>query len=102
MNWRRELLERILILCLIVAGGLFRGLAYGDLRLSVGNSETPSYIGASKAPLFSWQSFAGKRLFTTNLVYKLANDPKVCKLKVVSYPASGAEVNPAIQPCFAN
>jgi len=101
-----ELLKRytttILILLIILATVSFRIFAYGDLRLSVGYADTPSYIESAAEPLFSWKLFAGKRLFTTNLIYKLANDPVQCPLLVMSNPALGIEVDRIIQPCFEN
>ncbi|MGZ6316406.1 MAG: hypothetical protein ACXWNQ_04030 [Anaerolineales bacterium] len=102
MNKRRAAVQNAAILGIILVGGLIRVFAYGDLRLSIGNGETRSYISSSISPLFSWQSFAGKRLFTTNLIYKLANNLRVCKLMAISYPAGGLQVAPALQPCFGN
>ena len=102
MNKRHAVVQNAAILGIILIGGLIRGFAYGDLRLSIGNGETRSYVSSSIAPLFSWQSFAGKRLFTTNLIYKLANNLRLCKLTAISYPAGGLQVTPALQPCFGN
>jgi hypothetical protein len=64
--------------------------------------ETPSYIESSRAPLFSWDIFAGKRLFTTNLIFKMANNESECPLAEVSSPADGVENLRKIQPCFDN
>ena len=85
---RWDLLSAAAII-VVLAG--FRLTAYGDVRYSVGNGETMSYIESSRAPAFSWQSFAGKRLFTTNLIYKLANDPERCPLTAISNPADEAQ-----------
>ncbi|HEY5983835.1 MAG TPA: hypothetical protein VIU38_10215 [Anaerolineales bacterium] len=94
---RWDLLSAAAII-VVLAG--FRLTAYGDVRYSVGNGETMSYIESSRAPAFSWQSFAGRRLFTTNLIYKLANDPERCPLTAVSNPAEGKEVPVILQACF--
>ena len=92
----------ILVLILILVAISFRVFSYGDLRLSVGYADTPGYIESAAEPFFSWKLFAGKRLFTTNLIYKLANDPAQCPLLVMSNPAQGVEVERIIQPCFHN
>jgi hypothetical protein len=90
----------LVILLILVAGAFLRANWYGDLRLSISNDETDSYISSSKAPLLSWDIFAGKRLFTTNIIYKLANDAKNCPITAFSMPASGLEEFRANQPCF--
>jgi hypothetical protein len=100
MKFLRERSTSLLILGLLLVGTALRTFMYGDLRLSVGNAETGSYIASSVPPLFSWESFAGSRLFTTNLLYKLANNAARCQLTAISSPAEGREVQPALQPCF--
>jgi hypothetical protein len=44
---------------------------YGDLRLSVANNDTASYAQGADLNPFSWQGFTSRRLFTTNLLYRL-------------------------------
>ena len=73
---------------------------YGDLRLSIANGETHSYISASRAPLFSWKIFTGERMFTTSVLYKLANDTVACPSVAYSFPSSGTETPREISPCF--
>lgn len=90
----------MLIFIIAIAGIWARINAYGDFRLSVGMSDTPSYINASRANLFSPQIFTGGRLFTTNLLYKVANDSHQCPLTVLSNPSLGVELSREIQPCF--
>lgn len=93
-------ISNVLVVILILAGGaVLRSFMYGDLRLSIGTRDTISYISSSRAPLFSWGMFTGPRLFTTNLVYKMANG-EGCELTAVSKPAEEAEEFRAIQPCF--
>lgn len=90
----------IIILIVLAMGIWFRATAYGDLRLSAGMSDTPSYINSSRADIFSSQMFSGERLFTTNLLYKFANDPSHCPLTVIGNPSVGVEVPRALQACF--
>lgn len=90
----------LVILLILLTGAWLRADWYGDLRFSVANAETDSYINGSQAPLFSWKIFAGQRLFTTNLIYKLANDEAACPITVYSTPGTGNTVQRGIQPCF--
>ena len=96
----REKWLTITILSLLGMGIWIRVLSYGDMRLSVGMNDTPSYIDSSNAPLFTWNMFTGQRLFTTNLLYKLADNPQECKLTNISLPTKGAVLK--LQPCFEN
>ncbi len=90
-----------LIILLIFAAGIYtRANWYGDLRLSTANAETDSYISASRASIFSWKIFAGQRLFTTNLIYKMANDAANCPIISFGKPGIGEESERAVQPCF--
>lgn len=90
-------LAALLILALLAGG---RSHWYGDLRLSIGNGETDSYVRSSRVPAYSWKIFAGERLFTTNLLYKLANNPDQCSKIAYSFPSSGSEQPREIVPCF--
>ncbi|HLO30813.1 MAG TPA: hypothetical protein VK249_16835 [Anaerolineales bacterium] len=92
----------VAIFCLLALGAWLRVSLYGDLNLSIGNPDTRSYVEASSAPAFSMEAFTGRRLFTTNILYKLANDSQTCPLLAVSTPAEGSEGYRAIQPCFNN
>lgn len=90
-----------LVILLVFAAGIYiRASWYGDLRLSTANAETDSYISASRASIFSWKIFAGQRLFTTNLIYKVANDSANCPVTSYGKPGIGEEVERAVQPCF--
>lgn len=100
MTFIKEKWVNLVLLCLLALGAWLRASLYGDLNLSVGNPDTPSYIEASTASIFSAEIFTGRRLFTTNVLYKLVNDPHKCPLEVISYPAEGNEADRAIQPCF--
>jgi hypothetical protein len=101
MKYTKKNYVTILILIILTAGAWMRAVSYGDLRLSVANAETGSYISASRASIFSWKIFAGQRLFTTNLIYKVANNEDACPVTAYSAPALGQTVLREIQPCFA-
>jgi len=88
------------VIAILLLGGYFRFVAYWDFGLSVANPETLSYIESSRARIFSWDIFAGRRLFTTNLLYKLANDADKCPIPPYSAPAIGEERPREIHPCF--
>ena len=89
-----------LLVWVILAGMIFiRLTSYGDFSLSVANGDTASYIKSGDAPLFSKDMLTRSRLFTTNLLYYLA-DVQNCELEVVSYPAVQTETYRGIQPCF--
>ena len=81
-------------------GALIRLSVYGDIHLSVGDRDTMGYVYSSQPPLFSWESFTGRRLFTTNLIYKLATNEQKCNIGTISVPAIGQETNRQILPCF--
>lgn len=76
-----------------------RAVGYGDLRLSVATIDTESYITSARNPLLSWQGFSGRRLFTTNLLFKLSTKAE-CPAPVPSNPFHGQEREREILPCF--
>jgi hypothetical protein len=89
-----------LLIWVILAGMiLVRLTSYEDLNLSVANADTASYIQGGAEPLFSKDMFTKNRLFTTNLLYYLAEVQK-CEIQAISYPAIRTETYRAIQPCF--
>ena len=100
MTWIKANAMNIILIGILAAGAWFRLVWYGDLRSSISTAETYSYITSSRAPLFSWKIFAGKRLFSTNLIFKLANDEQSCPLAPFSNPALGAEGFRENRPCF--
>lgn len=100
MNFIKRNSTSLLILLMLLVGAWLRVAAYGDLRLSIANAETYSYVEGSRAPLFSWKIFAGQRLFTTNLIYKTANDADACPVTAYSAPALGGNTLRQNQPCF--
>jgi hypothetical protein len=78
---------------------LIRLTSYGDFKLSVAIGDTESYIQGGSTQLFIKDLFTKNRLFTTNLLYYLAN-VQGCKIQAISYPAVGTEMYRAHQSCF--
>lgn len=100
MKFLKNNFSYLLILLIFALGIYIRASWYGDLRLSTANAETDSYVSSSRASIFSWKILAGQRLFTTNLIYKLANDAKACHITSFGKPGIGEEAEREIQPCF--
>ncbi|NWF63210.1 MAG: hypothetical protein HXY38_02790 [Chloroflexi bacterium] len=60
------------IVLLILAGWVgFRLYAYGNPLLSIAGNDTITFIEGSQVPLFSVEMMTGRRLLTTNLIYKI-------------------------------
>jgi hypothetical protein len=59
------------VLILIAVFSILRMKFYGDPALSIAGNDTLSYVDSSQAPLFSAEILTGRRLLTTNLIYKL-------------------------------
>lgn len=70
-NYLRKNISFVIVLCIVLVISIFRILAYGDVRLSIAGNDTKSYIEASQVPLFSSEILTGRRLLTTNLIYKV-------------------------------
>jgi hypothetical protein len=80
----------VLGVIVIIAIGVFMRLTvYGDLRLSVANADTASYVESSKVNLLSWDAFTSYRPFTTNLVYKIFTPQDGYRYRAVSNGATG-------------
>ncbi len=98
-----ELLKKqgvnILVLAIVSCMFMIRLTSYGELGLSVANGDTGSYIQGGAAPFFSKNMFTKTRLFTTNLLYFLA-DVQKCEIQALSFPAIQKETYRVIQPCF--
>src|SRR5688572_11954330 len=67
----RENISLVVVICIVIVASILRIQAYGDLRLSIAGNDTQSYIDASQVPLFSSEMLTGRRLLTTNLLYKI-------------------------------
>src|SRR5690242_3753626 len=79
------------VLLVVLAAVFIRLSIYGDLRLSVANADTASYVESSRANLLSWDAFTSYRPFTTNLIYKAfipADDPRLSTTPVDSTTTS--------------
>jgi hypothetical protein len=62
---------RFFILCLIIVTAGIRIWLYGDPNLSISGNDTLSYVESSQVPLFSSEMMTGRRLLSTNLIYKV-------------------------------
>ena len=82
---------------IIVGAIMLRLYLYGDPRLSIGMSDTPSYVDSSRSPLFSLTS---RRLFTMNLMYKVFVGNNHCQLTSISHPAANLMNTRQLQNCF--
>lgn len=61
----------LIVIGIVLAASLIRIRLYGDPHLSIAGNDTQTYVDASRVPLFSSEIMTGRRLLTTNLVYKL-------------------------------
>ena len=61
----------VLVALIVLVASFLRVKFYGDPALSIAGNDTLSYVEASQVPLFSAEIFTGRRLLTTNLVYKM-------------------------------
>lgn len=57
---------------------------YGDLRLTVANRDTQSYIDSSKVDPLSWQAFKRDRPYTMNLVYGVFTPGDGYRIRAIS------------------
>ncbi len=71
LRGRREWMVSAAVLVIILLLSFLRVKFYGDPALSIAGNDTISYVEASQVPLFSAEIFTGRRLLTTNLVYKM-------------------------------
>lgn len=67
----KTMLSLAAVVIIIIAFSIMRIRLYGDPALSIAGNDTQSYIESSQSPLFSAEILTGRRLLTTNLVYKL-------------------------------
>jgi hypothetical protein len=64
-------IHRFAVLGIILLAAVLRITLYGDPTLSIAGNDTSTYIESSHVPLFSSEMMTGRRLLTTNLLYKL-------------------------------
>jgi hypothetical protein len=62
---------RFLVPLIILVACIIRLGIYGDPALSIATNDTDSYIESSQVPLFSSEMMTGRRLLSTNLIYKV-------------------------------
>ena len=62
---------RFVVFGIIIIASVIRIFVYGDPNLSIAGNDTVSYVEASQVPLFSSEILTGRRLLTTNIVYKI-------------------------------
>lgn len=62
--------EKYLVLFSLVLWAGFRLFVYGDPSISIAGNDTVTFIEGSQVPLFSAEMMTGRRLLTTNLIYK--------------------------------
>lgn len=72
---RKDMLVSLIVISIILIASILRIELYGDPRLSIAGNDTESYVASSRVPLFSSEMMTGRRLLSTNLVYK-ALEPK--------------------------
>jgi len=61
----------VAVLVIIIVFSILRIKFYGDPALSIAGNDTITYVEAAQVPLFSAEIMTGRRLLTTNLIYKL-------------------------------
>lgn len=89
-----------IILAIICTGVWIRVFSYGSLSVSIGMLDTESYIDSSESTTSLNSAFTGRRLLTTNLLYKLIDHDQNCRLSATSSPDTGEEGHRELQPCF--
>ncbi len=87
----------IIVLGMILAASLLRLRLYGDPNLSIAGNDTLSYVQASRVPLFSSEMLTGRRLLSTNLIYKALEPQAGYEIRV---NGSISTVRRAYQPGF--
>lgn len=85
----------VLIIIILAAAG--RVWLYGDPKLSIAGNDTMSYVEASQVPLFSSEMMTGRRLLSTNLIYKVLEPEDGYKVTV---NGSIDTTRRAVQPGF--
>jgi hypothetical protein len=90
---------RFVVPGIILLASILRITLYGDPRLSIAGNDTISYIESSQVPLFSSEMMTGRRLLTTNLLYKIFEPRDGYQILV---NGSIATVRRVVQPGFTN
>ncbi len=93
------LINRFSIPIIIIIASIARIWMYGDPNLSIAGNDTPSYVESSQVPLFSKEIMMGRRMLTTNLLYKLFEPEDGYKILV---NGSIETTRRLVQPAFNN
>jgi hypothetical protein len=64
-------MEKYLVLFILILWAGFRLFVYGEPALSIAGNDTITFVEGSQVSLFSAEMMTGRRLLTTNLIYKL-------------------------------
>jgi hypothetical protein len=62
---------RVLVPLIILIASIFRIGVHGNPALSIATNDTDSYVESSQVALFSSEMMTGRRLLSTNLIYKI-------------------------------
>ena len=89
--------KKIIILVIILLFAIFRVRSYQD-SLSIGTSDSLSYITSSRLPLMSWDIFTANRPFSMNLFYKLLEPESEYQLDFIAYAWLGTTADRQYQP----
>lgn len=93
------LINRLTIPIIITIASAARIWMYGDPNLSIAGNDTLSYVESSQVPLFSKEMMMGRRMLTTNLLYKFFEPMNGYKILV---NGSIETTRRLIQPGFNN
>lgn len=90
---------RFVVLGIILAAAVLRITLYGNPTLSIAGNDTATYIESSHVPLFSSEMMTGRRLLTTNLLYKIFEPRDGYQILVNGSIVTARRV---VQPGFTN
>jgi hypothetical protein len=90
---------RFFVYAIVLIASVMRIQLYGDPKLSVAGNDTLSYVESSRVPFFSSEMMTGRRLLTTNLLYKFF-EPKDDYQILAN--GSIATTKRVVQPGFTN
>ncbi len=74
--------SQLLVFGVIAIAIVIRLTVYGNPALSIATNDTASYVESSRVPLFSSEMVMGRRLLSTNLIYKVLEPKEGYKILV--------------------
>jgi hypothetical protein len=95
----KQRVVQFLVFCIFIIAAVIRIYIYGDPNLSIAGNDTLSYVESSHVPLFSSEMMTGRRLLTTNLLYKIFEPRDGYQILA---NGSITTIRRAIQPGFNN